>query len=131
MEKIVLISDERYISCQVRYNMRQVCKEYFPDLEVSYFVEGQISMDRMLDSIYSFDIQKVGVLYYSWFQRNVLAGNKYLSSNNHRTISHFDKSPGLYVGRTWELLTGSLPGIFLFGIGFRTYRGQDGKGGSQ
>ena len=113
MEKIVLISDERYISCQVRYNMRQVCKEYFPDLEVSYFVEGQISMDRMLDSIYSFDIQKVGVLYYSWFQRNVLAGNKYLSSNNHRTISHFDNHP-VFTLKDVGVTNGELAGGYFY-----------------
>ncbi len=49
MKKIVLISDRHYVSAQIREKMRHVC-EYFPDLDVSYFIEGQINMDQMLDS---------------------------------------------------------------------------------
>lgn len=93
MEKIVLISDHRYVSSQVRYEMRQVCKEYFPELQVSYFTEGEITMDNVLDSISSFELNKVGLLYYSWFQREGMVGNKYISSNNHKALSTFDNHP--------------------------------------
>lgn len=93
LEKIVLMSDHRYVSAQVRCQMREVCEQYFPDLEVVYFTEGEYSLDQVLDSIASFDIQKVGLLYYSWFQRKNLAGNKYLTSNNHKTICSFDNHP--------------------------------------
>ena len=93
LEKIVLMSDHRYVSAQVRCQMRKVCEQYFPDLEVAYFTEGEYSLDQVLDSIESFDIQKVGLLYYSWFQRKNLAGNKYLTSNNHKTICSFDNHP--------------------------------------
>lgn len=93
MEKVVLISDHRYVSAQVRYEMREVCQKYFPDLQVSYFTEGEMTMDDMLDSISSFDINKVGLLYFSWFQREGMVGNKYISCNNHKTISTFDHHP--------------------------------------
>lgn len=93
LEKIVLISDLRYVSAQVRYQMREVCEQYFSDLEVAYFTEGEYTLDQVLDSIASFDIQKVGLLYYSWFQRKDLAGNKYLTSNNHKTICSYDNHP--------------------------------------
>lgn len=93
LEKIVLISDLRYVSAQVRYQMREVCELYFSDLEVAYFTEGEYTLDQVLDSIASFDIQKVGLLYYSWFQRKDLAGNKYLTSNNHKTICSYDNHP--------------------------------------
>ena len=59
LEKIVLMSDHRYVSAQVRCQMRKVCEQYFPDLEVAYFTEGEYSLDQVLDSIESFDIQKV------------------------------------------------------------------------
>ncbi|MFR7812992.1 MAG: hybrid sensor histidine kinase/response regulator, partial [Butyricimonas faecihominis] len=41
LEKIVLMSDHRYVSAQVRCQMRKVCEQYFPDLEVAYFTEGE------------------------------------------------------------------------------------------
>lgn len=93
MEKVVLISDHRYISTQVRYEMGKVCQEYFPDLKVSYATEGVINMDAFLDSIRSYDMNTVGLLYFSWFQREVLSKSKYLSSNVHKTISNYDKHP--------------------------------------
>lgn len=39
-------------------------RDIFPDLDVSYFIEGQINMDQMLDSIYSYDVNEVGLLYF-------------------------------------------------------------------
>lgn len=93
MEKIVLISDHRYISSQVRYNFRQECRKYFPEFKVDYFTEGEITLDKMLDSIASYDIEKVGLLYFSWIQREEMAGSKYLTSNNHKTICTFDNHP--------------------------------------
>ena len=93
MKKIVLISDRHYVSAQIREKMRHVCETYFPDLDVSYFIEGQINMDQMLDSIYSYDVNEVGLLYFSWVQRKEIAGNKYLSTNNHKAISYFDNHP--------------------------------------
>ena len=93
MKKVVLISDGLYESAQVRKKMRHVCQEYFPELEVSYFTEGRMTMDQMLDSIYSSDINQVGLLYFSWVQREKIANNKYLSANNHKAISYFDNHP--------------------------------------
>lgn len=93
MEKIVLISDLRYVSSQVRYKFQQECQEYFPGLQVAYFTEGKMTLDQMLDSIASYDIGKVGLLYFSWIQREEMAGNKYLTSNNHKTICTFDNHP--------------------------------------
>lgn len=93
MEKIVLISDYRYVSTQVRYKFQQECQEYFPELKVAYFTEGKITLDQMLDSIASYDIEKVGLLYFSWIQREEMAGSKYLTSNNHKTICTFDNHP--------------------------------------
>lgn len=93
MEKVVLISDHRYVSSQIRYKFQQECQEYFPELQVEYFTEGKITFDQMLDSIASYDIEKVGLLYFSWIQREEMAGSKYLTSNNHKTICTFDNHP--------------------------------------
>ena len=117
LEKIVLMSDHRYVSAQVRCQMRKVCEQYFPDLEVAYFTEGEYSLDQVLDSIESFDIQKVGLLYYSWFQRKNLAGNKYLTSNNHKTICSFDNHP-IFTLEDVGMADGEMAGGYF-------YRGKD------
>lgn len=93
MERVVLISDHRYVSSLTRYEFRRVCEKYFPDLKVDFFTEGDITLDEMLDSVSTFDVQRVGLLYYSWVQRMEVAGNKYLTSNNHKTIFTFDDHP--------------------------------------
>lgn len=113
MEKIVLISDHRYVSAQVRYEMQNVCRKYFPDLQVSYFTEGDMTMDDLLDSISSFDINKVGLLYFSWFQREGMLGNKYISCNNHKTISAFDHHP-IFILEDTGIQEGELAGGYFY-----------------
>lgn len=113
MEKIVLISDSHYVSAQIRDKMRQVCQTHFPELKVAYFTEGKISMDQMLDSIYSFDMHRVGLLYFSWVQRKEFAGNSYLSTNNHKAISYFDNHP-VFTLEDNGILDGDMAGGYFY-----------------
>ena len=60
----------------------------------------------MLDSIYSYDVNEVGLLYFSWVQRKEIAGNKYLSTNNHKAISYFDNHPVFTLEDNRNAMTG-------------------------
>ena len=57
MKKIVLISDRHYVSAQIREKMRHVCETYFPDLDVSYFIEGNVSAE-LLAALYQSQLAK-------------------------------------------------------------------------
>ena len=93
MKKLVFISDRRYISARMRCRMEKVMKEKFPHLEFSQLVEGQVSTEMMLDSIRSYDIKKVGILYYSWILGKGESGSSYLSTSNHRVVANITPHP--------------------------------------
>lgn len=93
MKKLVFISDRRHISAQMRYRLGEVVKENFPHLEFSQLVEGEVSTEMMLDSIRSYNIKEVGILYYSWILSKGESGSGYLSTSNHRVVANITSHP--------------------------------------
>lgn len=93
MKKLVFISDRRYISARMRCRMEKVMKEKFPHLELSQLVEGEVSTEMMLDSIRSYDMKEVGILYYSWILGKGGPGSGYLSTSNHRVVANITPHP--------------------------------------
>lgn len=92
MNKLIFISDAKYISSQNRYNVKEIVQRYFPSLKVNYLTEGEINTDMLLDSIRT-NAPEEGVLYYSWVQKRVQSGNNYLTANAYKTIGSFSSTP--------------------------------------
>ena len=63
MERLVLISDRRYVCAQVRHEVEEVVTRKFPDIKVSHLTNGSFTMDQVLDSIRSYD-HTTGILYF-------------------------------------------------------------------
>lgn len=86
MKKIIFISDGRYVSAQARYAVKNVIKDYKGNLTVDFFTEGDLDMDMLVDSLKNIP-DSVGVLFYSWFQKEGFKGNKYIASNSYKNIA--------------------------------------------
>mgnify|MGYP002567442454 FL=1 len=84
MKKIAFISDRRYVSTIGRKEMKETIENYFPKIQVDYLTEGQLTMDEVIDTLKRYD-ESTGILYYSWFQKNMQSGYKYLTTNNYKT----------------------------------------------
>lgn len=92
MKKIAFISDRRYISTIGRKDMKETIQKYFPEIQVDYLTEGQLTMDEVIDTLKSYD-ESTGILYYSWFQKNIQSGYKYLTTNNYKNIVNLTTHP--------------------------------------
>ena len=92
MERLVLISDRRYVCAQVRHEVEEVVTRKFPDIKVSHLTNGSFTMDQVLDSIRSYD-HTTGILYYSWIQVNEQLGNSYIYANNYKIMTGLASNP--------------------------------------
>ncbi|MDD6209938.1 MAG: response regulator [Bacteroidales bacterium] len=92
MNKLAFISDTRYASSHARNEVRNVVKQHFPELEVSYLTDGVHTTDMLIDSLRSYN-DSVGILFFSWFQKQVQFGNTQLSAYNYKNICTFTAHP--------------------------------------
>lgn len=91
MKTLQLISDERYVSGQVRHQLDGIVKENFPELKVEHFTTEKIGTDVLVNSIS--DSKDNGVLYYSWFFRKGNVGSQYLSVTAYKNIGTVSRTP--------------------------------------
>lgn len=92
MQKLIFISDKKYVSKQHRLALKEIAEKEFPSLSIQYLTEGDLNTDMLLDSIYA-NKDEVGVLYDSWVQKIVQPGNNYLTANTYKTIGSFSSTP--------------------------------------
>lgn len=92
MNKIVFISDQRYISLFTRIELRDTMKKYFPEIELKELISPQLNTQNLLDSLSVFD-RNTGVIYFSWFVPVRKSIDTYLEDNIQTIVSAFSKSP--------------------------------------
>lgn len=92
MNRVVLISDERYVSYRVRQEMEQVMKTNYPDLKYLSFNSKYMTTQVLLDSLHNFD-KTTGVIYYSWFRTQTEKDNSYLFDQIQDVINNVSGSP--------------------------------------
>lgn len=91
MKTLKFITDIRYVSGQMRYEMDRVIKQDFPDLNIVHYTPDSMTTDELIDSIkYS---EHTGVLLYSWFQEKVHYGSQYLSVTAYKNIGTASSVP--------------------------------------
>lgn len=112
MQKLAFISDSRYISAQARYDLQKITEKHFPDLEISYLTDGELTTDMLIDSLQTYD-SSVGILFLSWIQKHIEFGNITLSSYNHKSICSFTQHP-LFVLDDVGLADGEMAGGYLY-----------------
>jgi len=65
MKKLMFISDDRFICKLARKDIEQICKEQFPDIELSLLTYPDTNTETLLKSLDDCG-QETGILYYSW-----------------------------------------------------------------
>lgn len=111
MKELVLLSDRRGISSQIRYDAARICRERYPELKVSFITEGETSIDRLLDSLQTRNTAQ-GVLFFSWIQSKIISQNYRLISKSYRSFNLYSHQP-LFVLYDMEVNTdGSIAGGF-------------------
>lgn len=92
MNKVALISDDRYVSTLARSDFDRIMRESYPDLKVEQLCTRDLSTDRLLSILTEYD-KNVGVIYYSWFLQSVEETSAYLENNVWKSIFGFTHTP--------------------------------------
>lgn len=92
MKRLAFISDERFISTEVRNKINETFEDYFPDMPLVHLRSDRLSTESLLDSLYNFD-DKVGIIYYSWFKQYKPEVHDSITDNLQNVICNFAKTP--------------------------------------
>lgn len=92
MKRLAFISDDRYISEEVRGDVEQAMTGSFPELAFEQLSTRNISTEMLLDTLKSYD-KTTGLIYYSWFETHNQDDNNYLFDHIQEIITRFVHSP--------------------------------------
>lgn len=92
MNKLYFISDRRRLGAQNRMELAEIQKNYFPEIEVTYLTEGQISNKDMFDMLKRAD-SNTGLLFHSWYERETRSGKIRYSTKVYNILSQNTPHP--------------------------------------
>lgn len=112
MNRVLFISDSRYISCENRQEVKAVMSEHFGDIKLDLLTAGELSTDQLISRLREADPQ-TGILFFSWYQRNIQAGNVVLNSSAYRMLSTYTTLP-VFVLNDLELKENGILGGYCY-----------------
>ncbi|WP_294611297.1 ATP-binding protein [uncultured Bacteroides sp.] len=112
MDELVFLSDMRYISAQLRSEIKDVMRDDFPELKLKDYVAGEITTDALADSL-NHTGEHTGVLFFSWAQQDMQNGNVVLTNNISRILSYYSSSPIFSLDNTGLQRNGLVGGYFI------------------
>lgn len=111
MQKLVFLSDKRYISEECSQEVINVMKTEFPDIQVTNLIAGDITNDDLIDSLRVYD-STTSVLYMSWFYKEQTRGNMILTSNISYLLSNYSQAPIFALHNSAMDINGLVGGYF-------------------
>lgn len=67
MKRVLLVSDDRFISSRVRKEVESTVTDFFPELDLEQFTPMRFSTDQLLDTLRK-NNPRTGIIFYSWFR---------------------------------------------------------------
>ena len=92
IKNIAFISDNRYISLCAQQEVEQTIADYYPSLKLHLLTTTRISTEQLLDTISRYN-KDTGILYYSWFSKQLQDQRNYLNDNIQRIVYGFSHYP--------------------------------------
>ena len=87
MDKLIFIGDGRYVNQQIDYDLKELLSREFPDTDYRFYSATDMSTDALLDSLYTMDTRRTGVLFSSWHQVKQAGDNIILQADPYRIIA--------------------------------------------
>lgn len=112
MNRLLFISDSRYISRENQEEVKAVMREQFGDIQLDLLTAGELSTDQLINMLQHTDAQ-TGILFFSWYQRNIQAGNVVLNSSAYRMLSTYTPLP-VFVLNDLELKENGILGGYCY-----------------
>lgn len=99
MNRLLLITDHRFISTELRKKADEAIHDYFPDIALEHLITTQMDTETLINTISKSD-EQTGIIYYSW--NNIQSSQEhYMKEKIQKVISAFANTPVFSV-REWS-----------------------------
>ncbi len=113
MNRLLFLSDQRYISAQNQSTVRRTIEEEFPHIRLELLTAGDsVQNDELIDALQKADAQ-TGILYYSWIFTSRSAGKLTLSSDAYRMLSSYTDNP-IFTLNDMDIVENGMTGGFYY-----------------
>ncbi|MDO4165620.1 MAG: ATP-binding protein [Bacteroides sp.] len=87
MTKLLYLGDASYICQQNNYDLTEIIRQNYPDMEYEFISAQNISTEKLFSTLYQLDPQTTGVLFSSWFRGTQTEENIVMTTTYHRIIT--------------------------------------------
>lgn len=92
MNRLLFISDGRYISRQNQEDLKTAMQASQPELKLEFLTASDMVTDTLINLLQQAG-PDTGILFFSWYQRNIQSGNFVLNSSAYRMLSTYTSLP--------------------------------------
>ncbi|MDL2310113.1 response regulator [Parabacteroides sp. OttesenSCG-928-B22] len=113
LNKLIFISDTRYISAQNRADLEEVVRDSYPDLTVEHLISDDLSTDEMV-SLLSREPKESGLLFFAWYNASSSDDESdiFLQTNAYRIFYLYANSPFFTLNDVGVLESGMVGGYY-------------------
>lgn len=112
MNRLLFLSDKRYISYQNRLEVKEIMEKDYPNIQVELLTADDMSTDSLINVMQQADA-KTGILFYSWYRVNNQYGNMVISSETYRMLGAYTSLP-IFVLNDIDLQSSGMLGGYLY-----------------
>ncbi|MEG2646706.1 MAG: ATP-binding protein [Mucinivorans sp.] len=92
MNRILFLSDKRYVSAQVLDDLTKLLKNDYPNIEMENITPDDVSVNQMFDKLRNVPAN-TGILYFSWYKKNSLSKSTFITTNDYKMFSRYTDAP--------------------------------------
>ena len=114
MNRLLFLSDKRYISHQNRFEIEEIIKQDYPDIQLELLTANDIDTDSLIDVIQQAD-KRTGILFFSWYRMKNQNGNLIISTEAYRMLGAYTSSP-VFVLNDIDLQSSGMLGGYIYPV---------------
>lgn len=112
MQKLVFISDSRYISTSIRTELLELMRKHYSDLNLELLTENEISTEQLMDTLHSYGPAD-GILFYSWVKPVKEKNQSYIDRHFNHTLFAAARTPIFTVNDIDPVSSGFVGGYYI------------------
>ena len=114
MDRLMFLSDKRYLSYQNRLEIEEIVGQYYPELQLELLTADDMDTDSLMEAIQQADKQ-TGILFMSWYMVKNQNGNLVISTEIYRMLGAYTSLP-IFVLNDLDLHSNGMLGGYLYPV---------------
>ncbi|RHJ78131.1 ATP-binding protein [Parabacteroides sp. AM08-6] len=112
MNRLLFLSDKRYVSCQNRFEIEEIIKQDYPDIQLELLTADDMDTDSLIGAMQQAD-KRTGILFFSWYSIKNQYGNLVINTETYRMLGAYTSLP-IFVLNDIDLQSSGMLGGCIF-----------------